>query len=75
MYYGKGSCSLGSGDMILLRFPSREAMQAYFLTESLKAIRREPPAALFAGPMRQETEEFYSSESCEYSILGKIYSP
>mgnify|MGYP001565247658 CR=1 FL=1 len=55
--------------MILLRFPTREVMQAYFLTESLRAIRREPPVALFVEPMRQEAGKFDSSEIHECSIL------
>jgi hypothetical protein len=55
--------------MIILRFPSREAMQAYVLAESLKAMRGESTTALIVEPIRQEAEKFDSSESRECSIL------
>lgn len=60
--------------MILLRFPSREAMQAYVLAESLKATRGEPTAALFVEPQRPATQIYQGSDGRECSILGGIYS-
>lgn len=60
--------------MILLRFPSREAMQAYVLAETLKATLGEPTAALFVEPQRRAAQIFQGSDDHECSILGEIYS-